>query len=116
VQPEMPGDHLHRVLGSCELEGTCKGHLVQIPSSEQGHLQLDQVLRFPSGLTLCVSTDGASTSSPLKLCQCLTTFILNNFFLLSNLILPSFSSKPFPLVLSPQILLESVLFSFIAPF
>ena len=27
---------------SFELEGTLKGHLVQIPCNEQGHLQLDQ--------------------------------------------------------------------------
>ena len=31
-----------------ELEGTCKGHLVQLPCNEQGHLQLHQVLRAPS--------------------------------------------------------------------
>ena len=28
-----------------ELEGTLKGHLIQLPCNEQGHLQLDQVLR-----------------------------------------------------------------------
>ena len=30
---------------SCELEGTLKGHPVQLPCNEQGHLQLNQVLR-----------------------------------------------------------------------
>jgi len=30
---------------SFELEGTLKGHLVQLPCSEQGHLQVHQVLR-----------------------------------------------------------------------
>ena len=38
-----------------ELEGTFKGHRVQLPCSEQGHLQLHQVLRAPSSLTLSVS-------------------------------------------------------------
>ena len=33
------------------LEGTWKGHLVQLPCREQGHLQLHQVLRAPSSLT-----------------------------------------------------------------
>jgi len=61
----------HRI----ELEGTFKGHLAQLPCSEQGHLQLHQVLRAPSRLTLGVSRNGAST--PLSnLCQCLTTLII----------------------------------------
>jgi len=29
------------------LEGTVQGHLVQPPCSEQGHLQLDQVVQSP---------------------------------------------------------------------
>jgi len=40
-----------------ELEGAFKSHLVQIPCSEQEHLQLDQVLRAPSRLTLGVCRD-----------------------------------------------------------
>jgi len=32
------------------------------PCNEQGHLQLHQVLRAPSSLTLSVSKDGASTT------------------------------------------------------
>ena len=31
-----------RIIESLELEGTFKGHLVQLPYNEQGHLQLDQ--------------------------------------------------------------------------
>lgn len=27
------------------LEGTCRGHPVQVPCNEQGHLQLDQVVQ-----------------------------------------------------------------------
>jgi len=33
----------HRSTESLELEGTFKGHLVQLPCSEQEHPQLDQV-------------------------------------------------------------------------
>lgn len=63
----------HRFL--FELEGTLKDHLVQLPCSEQRHLQLEQVLRTPSSLTLNVSGDEASTSSPGSLFQCLTTLL-----------------------------------------
>ena len=37
-----------------------------------------------------------------NLCRCLTTLIAKDFFLISNLILPTLSLKPFPLVLLPQ--------------
>ena len=50
-------------LESFELEGALKGHLAQFPCSDQGHLQLHQVLRAPSSLTLGVCRDGASTTS-----------------------------------------------------
>jgi len=32
-----------RITEPLELEGTFKGHLVQLPCNEQGHAQLDQV-------------------------------------------------------------------------
>ena len=35
------------VLELFELERTLKGHLVQLPCNEQGHLQLSQLLRAP---------------------------------------------------------------------
>ena len=41
-----------------------------------------------------------TTTSLYNLCHCLTTLYGKNFFLISNLNLPSFSLKPFPLVLS----------------
>lgn len=44
-----------------ELEGTLKGHQIQFPCNEQGHLQLRQVLRALSILTLGISRDGAPT-------------------------------------------------------
>ena len=40
---------------SFELEGTFKGHPVQLPCNEQGHAQLDQGAQSPSSLTLDVS-------------------------------------------------------------
>jgi len=43
---------------------------LQLPCNEQGHLQLDQVLRALSSLTLSVSRDGAPTTSLGNLCQC----------------------------------------------
>ncbi|KAK4827482.1 hypothetical protein QYF61_018782, partial [Mycteria americana] len=56
-------------------KGTFKGHLVQPPCNEQGHLQLDRLLRAPSNLTLNVSRDGASATSLGNLFQCFTTLI-----------------------------------------
>ncbi|KAK4807110.1 hypothetical protein QYF61_018451 [Mycteria americana] len=103
----------------CEfgLEGNFKGHLVQPPCNEQGHLQLDQVAQSPDKLTLTVSRDGASTTSLGNLFQCFTTLIVKNFFLISSLNLPSFSLKPLPLVLSQQALVKSLAPSFLeAPF
>jgi len=44
----------------------------------------------------CVQEQGITTS-PGNLCQCLTTFITKSFYLISNLNLPSFSLKMFPL-------------------
>jgi len=52
-----------RIIESFGLEGTFRGHLAQPPCSEQGYLQLDQVLRAPSNLGLNVSRDGTSIAS-----------------------------------------------------
>ena len=38
-------EFLHRIIESLELEGTFKCHLVQLPSNDQGYLQLGQVAR-----------------------------------------------------------------------
>jgi len=69
------------VIESFELEGTLKGHLVQLPYSEQGHPQLNQVFRAPSSLILNVSLG--------ILCQCFTALIVT-FFHISNLNLSLF--------------------------
>lgn len=67
---------------------------VQPPSNEQWYLQLDQVLRELSSLT---SRDGASITSLGNQCHCFTILTIENFFLKSNLNLPSWdlgSSHP----------------------
>ena len=46
---------------------------------------------------------------------CASALIVKNFFLISNLNLPSFSLRPFPLVLSQQTLLKSLSPSFLYP-
>ena len=51
----------HRTVERFKLEETLEGHLVQLPCTEQGHLQLHQVLRAPSSLTRSVCRDGAPT-------------------------------------------------------
>ena len=66
-----------------------------------------RLLRAPSNLAWNVSRDGASTTSLGNLCQCLTTLTVKNFFLISSLHLPSFSLKPFLLVLAQQALLKA---------
>ena len=103
----------HITIESFELEGTLKGHLFQVPCHEQGHLQLHQVLRATSSLTLNIIRDGASTTSLGNLCQQLTIRIVKNLFFISNLNLSSFSLEPFSFVLSQQTLLKSLSPSFL---
>jgi len=56
--------------------------------------------RAPYSLTLNVSRDKALTKTQGKLFQCLNIFTIEDFFLISNLNLPSSSSESFPLVLT----------------
>ena len=98
---------LLHIIESFELEETFKGHQVQLPCNEEGHLQLHQVLRSMSSPTLRVSRDEAYTTSLCNLCQCLTTVSIKNFFLKSSLNLPLSAWNLFP-VLSQQILLKSL--------
>ena len=53
----------HTITELFELEGTFKGQLLQLPCNDQGHLQLQKVLRALSSLTLNPSRDRASTAS-----------------------------------------------------
>ena len=54
-----------------------------------------------------VPSNRACTASLCSLCQCLTIPLVNNFFLIPNLNLFSFSLKLLPLVLSLHTLLKS---------
>jgi len=76
----------------------------QPPCHEQGHLPLDQSSIQP-GLEPC--RGGAATASLGSLGQGLTTLMGKNFFLTSDLNLPSFSLQLFPLVLSLHVLVKS---------
>ena len=104
-----------RIIELLELKRNVNGHPVQLPCNEQGHLHVIKELRTLSSLTLNVSRDGASTASQDFLFQCLTIFIVKNYFLISDLNLPPFSLKPFPLVLSQQTLLKSLSPSYLWP-
>jgi len=66
-----------------------------------------RVLRAPSILALNPSREGAAPASLGNLGQGLTTLMGKNFFLMSNLNLPSFSLEPLPLVLLLHTLLKS---------
>jgi len=56
-----------------------------------------RLLKAPSSLALNTAREGAPTASLGNLCQGLSTLRVENFFLISNLKLPSFSLKPLPL-------------------
>ncbi|KAK4833081.1 hypothetical protein QYF61_027743 [Mycteria americana] len=72
----------HRIIEWFGLERTFTGHLVQPPCNEQGHLQLDQVAQSPVQSEF---VDEAATTPLGNLCQCFTTLIIKNFFLISIL-------------------------------
>jgi len=95
---------------SLELEGTFKDHPVQFPCNEQGHLQLDQVAH-----SLVQPHLQCLQARDFDHIQYLTPLFVKDFFLISNLNLPSLNLKPFSLFLSQQTLLESVPFFLAAP-
>ena len=96
----------HRIIEGFGLEGTFKIIWFQPPCHEQGHLPLDQVAQssIQPGLEHCQG--GSSHSFSGQRVQCFTTLMVKNFFLISNLNLPSFSLQPFPLVLSLHTLVK----------
>jgi len=63
---------------------------------------------------LNTAREGAATASLGNLGQCFTTLMGKNFFLISNLNLPSFHLEPFPLVLSLHLLVKSPSPSFLS--
>ena len=84
----MDGD---RIIESFELEGTLNDHLVQLPAVNTDTYSYIRALRAQSSLTLTIPRRGASTTFWGNLCQCLTTLIAKNLFLISSLNSPSFS-------------------------
>ena len=97
----------HRIIELLQLglEGTFRGHPVQPPCNVQGHLQLDQIAQSPiqpglecfQGWGIChVSGQPVPVSHHLH-CK-------KNFFLISNVNLPSFLFKiinPCPVATAP---------------
>jgi len=101
----------HRIIELFELEGMLKSHLVQLPAIYRGTYSYSRLLTVLSSPTFDVSNDGSSTTSLGSLFQYLCILIVK-IFLISSLNLPSFTLKPFLLVLSQQILLQSLCLSF----
>jgi len=66
------------MIESFMLEGSLKGHLVQLPCNVQGHLQLHRVLGAQSSPTLNVFGDRAATTSGLPVT--VTTLITKKRF------------------------------------
>ena len=110
--PKMLLQAYNRIIEWLGLEGTSRITKFQLPCNRQGCQLLDQVMdqiwtRAPSSLALNTSSSRASTAALGSLFQHLTTLLEKNFFLTSNLNLPSFSLKPFPLLLSPSTCVKS---------
>ena len=77
-----------------------KDHSVPIHCCGQGCRPLDQAAQGSMQTGLEHIQGWGTHSSSEQLCQCLTTLWVKNFYLTSNLNLPSFSLKHFSFVLS----------------
>ena len=66
------------VIASFELAGTLKCHLVQLPCSAQGHLQLHQVAQSPIQPDLDRLQGWGTATSLGNLCHCFTALIIKN--------------------------------------
>jgi len=75
------------------LEGTLKIIWFHPPAVDRDTFHQPRLLRAPSNLH--TAREGAATASLDSLCQCFTSLVVKNFFLISNLNLPSFILKPF---------------------
>ncbi|KAK4828307.1 LOW QUALITY PROTEIN: hypothetical protein QYF61_025319 [Mycteria americana] len=99
--------------------GKKAGEPLEVPQIMVDHVDPVQfksmLLKAPSNLASNISRDGVPTTSLGNLFQCLTILILENFFLISNLNLPSFSLKPLTLVLSLHALVKSPSPAFLPP-
>ena len=85
----------HKIINSFKLEGTIKGHLVQLLSVNKDIYSWITLLKAQIRLTLNVSKDGVSTTSLDNLYQFLTPLVLKTFSLCPhNQHLTFFSLKP----------------------
>ena len=66
------------------------------PATGRDPFHQPRLLRAPSSLALSTAREGAATAPLGNLGQSLTTLMGKNFFLISNLNLPSSSFEPFP--------------------
>jgi len=93
VKSQLKSVHIpqaHGIIESFELERTLKKSSGPTACNEQGHIQLHHMLRALSSLTLNVPRGRVSTTSLGNLCQCFTTLVVKNFFLISSLNTPFF--------------------------
>lgn len=110
--------YVNIIIESFELEGNLEVCLDQLPCSEQGLLQLDQGAQHSvqpdlerlqgQDIYYISGPPVPAPHHPIKKKK------NHNFFLISNLSLPPFSLKPFPLILSQQSLLKSLFPSFLS--
>jgi len=96
-----------RIIEWFGFKGTLKIISFQPPAMSRDIFHQPRLLRAPSSLALNPAREEAATASLGSLFQCFTTLTMKNFFLISNLNLPSFSLEPFPLVLSLHSLVTS---------
>ena len=88
------------IIETFKLERTLNGHLVNSPIMNTYSSIKCTELQEVKGM--------ASTTSLSNLFQCLKIHVVKNFFLIFNLNLPSFSSKPFLLVFLWQTLRKNL--------
>lgn len=89
-----------RTIERLRLEWALKIIYFQSPAMGRDATSQLRVHRVPFNLALNAFRDSAPTASLGRLCQCFIALWVKNVFLTANLNLPSFSLKPFCLILS----------------
>ena len=89
------------------VERDLKDHTNSIPAVGRDNFHWTRFPRAPSSLALNTSRDNAFTASLGNPFQHLTTLIVKNFLVSSNLNIPSCSLKPLPVVLSLHALVKN---------
>ena len=88
------GKYYYRIIEWFGLGGTLKLIWFQPPAMSRDIFHQSMLLRAPSNLAMSTAREGAATASLGNLGQGLTTLTGKDFFLISNLNLPSFNLKP----------------------